>query len=153
VSATDSPRGTDPYNLRKFKPNFEALGLVLEFLSRQPPFAGFILGHLMPAVRHQIAHGHHVCAFRGETLVGYCGWLPIGRDVGEQWLRGGELRPGSGAEADAVALTIVRTDEPAALRHLIRACRNAEPGKRFFFKREYANGLRRTRYQSIRDIG
>lgn len=128
MSAADAPGRAGPYQLRKFKPNFEALGLVLEFLARKPPFADCVLGHVIPAVRYQIA-------------------------MGEQWLRGGELRPGTGPETDAVALTIVRTDEPAALRHLIRACRNAGPGKRFFFKREYASGLRRTRYQSIRDIG
>src|SRR5262245_6605735 len=118
MSSQPDPGG---YQLRRFTPSFEALGIVIDFLSRKPPFDQFRAGHLVTAIKHQVAQGHHVCGFRGEVLVGYCGWLHITREAGELWLLDqAELKPIPPERADAVALTLVRIDEPAAVRPLIR---------------------------------
>jgi len=128
------------YEMRRFTPSFEALGIVIDFLSRKAPFDQFRAGHLVTALKHQIAQGHHVCAFRGEVLVGYCGWLQVTCELGELWLLDqAELKPVPPERADAVALTLVRVDEPAAVRPLIRACRRLEPAKRVLCERAAAH--------------
>jgi hypothetical protein len=108
---------------------------------------------LVTALKYQIANGHHVSAFRGETLIGYCGWLSIASAHGELWIRDtADLTPVSPDRADAVALTIVRVDEPPAVRPLIRACRILEPGKRVFFKRDYVDGAHATRRNTVMNV-
>jgi hypothetical protein len=141
------------YQLRRFKPSFEALGIIVDFLSRKGPFDQFRAGPLTTALKYQLAHGHHAGAFRGEVLVGYGGWLPITCEQGELWLADrADLTPAAPDRAEAVALTIVRVDEPAAVRPLIRACRILEAGKRVFFKRDYAEGLRATRRGMVMNL-
>ena len=132
------------YQIRRFTPSFEALGIVVDFLSRRAPYDELRAGKLVTTIKYQIAQGDHVCGFRGETLVGYCGWLQVTCELGERWLRGqAELQPIPPDRADAVALTLIRVDEPAALRPLIRAGRKLVGSKRVFFGRDYA-GIRDT---------
>src|SRR5436853_6344444 len=105
--------GNEPtYQLRKFTASYEALGIVMEFVVSKMPFARSAAGRLLPALKHQLAHGHHICAFRGDTLVGYCGWLPITEQVGEQWLnQSGELVPAPPeARDEATATNFVRVE-------------------------------------------
>jgi hypothetical protein len=150
MSSQPDPGG---YQMRRFTPSFEALGIVVDFLSRKAPFDQFRAGAVVTAIKHQLAQGHHVCGFRGEVLVGYCGWLHITRELGELWLLDqAELKPVAPDRADAVALTLVRIDEPAAVRPLIRACRTLEPGKRVFFRRDYANRLQATRRNTVMNV-
>jgi hypothetical protein len=133
-----------PFQIRRFKPGFDALGILVDFLTRAPPFDSFRAGPFVTALKHQLARGHHVSAFRGEALVGYCGWLPITSALGERWLAGeAELEPAEAERSDAVALTIVRVEDRAALRPLIRASRKLEAGKPVYFRRDYANARAR----------
>jgi hypothetical protein len=148
-----SQQDTGRYQIRQFTPSFEALGIVIDFLSRKPPFDRFRAGHLVTALKYQIAQGRHVCGFRGETLIGYCGWLQVTCELGQQWLlEQAELEPVAPDRADAVALTLVRVDEPAAVRPLIRACRTIERGKRVFFRRDYTDGWHAARRNSVMNI-
>jgi hypothetical protein len=138
------------YELRRFVPSYEAFGILVDFLAEKPPFDRFRAGKLAAALRHQIANGHHVAAFRAETLVGYGGWLPITDAMGEAWQKGaGGLSPVPPEQQDAVALTIVRVEEKAVLLPLIRACRRLEPDKRVFFKREYFEAERAPRRSAV----
>jgi hypothetical protein len=149
----DSPRQAGSYQLRRFKPSFEAVGILIDFLSRKAPFDQFRAGPLVTALKYQIVNSHHVSAFRGEALIGYAGWLQITSAHGELWLQDKvDLKPVSLDRADAVALTIVRVDEPAAVRPLIRACRILEPGKRVFFKRDYAETTPATRRNTVMNV-
>ncbi|HJY16154.1 MAG TPA: hypothetical protein VJ353_00870, partial [Xanthobacteraceae bacterium] len=106
------PRKLGPgFHLRRFKPSFEAVGIVADYVSRVPPFEGYAAGTLLTAVKYQILNGCHVAGFDGETLIGYCGWLQITKAEGEEWMQGsGELRSAPPSESDAVALHIVRID-------------------------------------------
>src|SRR5215210_7506767 len=91
------------YQLRQFTQSYEALGILIDFVGGKKPFDRFEVRSLLPALKHQLANGHHICAFRGELLVGYCGWLPITDDVGERWLkRTGELIPAPPEHLEAV---------------------------------------------------
>jgi hypothetical protein len=135
--------GAGSYEIRIFKPGFDALGIVVDFVTRTPPFDRFPAGALVAALKFQIAHGEHVSAFRGETLVGYFGWLPITRAVGEAWLAGkAELAAVESARADAVVLTVARVADPAALPSLVRALRKRGSGKFVYFRRDYLGGPR-----------
>jgi hypothetical protein len=139
--------------LRQFTANYESLGIVLDFLVERPPFDRFPTGKLIPAIKRQIAKRHHVCAFRGETLVGYSGWLATSVDIGRQWLAGtGELEPVSGERYGAAALTVVCAHDPTIMRMLIRAMRDHLPGVRVFFRREYASSGRPPRARTVLNV-
>ncbi|TAK50069.1 MAG: hypothetical protein EPO23_02310 [Xanthobacteraceae bacterium] len=127
-------------------PTFESLGLVADLLSEFDSFDHFEFGPLTRALSAQITNRHHVCAFRGKRLVGYCGLLPV-RLVGAQaWLRNhGPLEPASSGTADAIALTVVAVREAGILRPLIRYCRRGFSDLPVFFKRSYGDGQRRAR--------
>ena len=129
-----SQQDSDEFQFRRFTPSFEALGIVVDFLSREAPYDEFRAGKLVTALKHQVMHGHHVCAFREEELVGYCGWLPISEELGTLWVEGkAELAPVAPDRADAIALTAIRVDDPRVLRPLIRASRKLLYGKRAFY--------------------
>jgi hypothetical protein len=51
-----------------------------------------------------------------------------------------------------MSLTLVRIDEPAAVRPLIRGCRTLEPGKRVFFRRDDADGLNAARRNTVMNV-
>jgi hypothetical protein len=147
-----SQQRSDQFQFRRFAPSFEALGIVVDFLSREAPYDEFRAGKLVTALKHQVMHGHHVCAFRGEKLVGYCGWLPISEELGTLWVAGkAELTPVPPDRADAVALTTIRVDDPKVLHPLIRACRKLHYGKRVFYlgRRLYAGQRSPQRRESI----
>jgi hemolysin-activating ACP:hemolysin acyltransferase len=129
---------------RQLKPSMEALGLVVAFVAREPPFSEHRAGSLVRAVKHQLSSRNHVCLLRGETLLGYCGWLPVTTSDAEKWLRNEtQLRPAALEAADAFALTIVSVVSGEHLRPIIRACRRLHPNQRVFFKREGADGQSR----------
>lgn len=129
---------------RQLKPSMEALGLIVTFVAREPPFSEHRAGNLIRAVKYQLSSRNHVCLLRQETLLGYCGWLPITTSDGEKWLRDETLlRPAAPAAANALALTIVSVASGEHLLPIIRACRNLHPNQRVFFKREGADRSRK----------
>lgn len=139
------------YQTRRFVPSYEALGIVVDFLTRQAQFGEFRAAKLVIAVKQQIATGNHVCAFRGERLIGYAGWLNISTEMGERWLeRQGELKPVPNEVADAAALTIVQVEDPRVLSTLIRAVRRINKGKRVFFRRDYQG--RKQKRQTVLNV-
>jgi hypothetical protein len=148
-----SPNDALNLSLRRFKPSFEAVGIVADYVSRVSPFDTFAAGPLLTTLKYQILNGYHVAGFRDETLIGYCGWLQVARREAELWLKEqGELKPAQPERADAVALHIVRIDHPGAVLPLIRACRKSEPGKRVFFKRDYMGQAGATRRSSVMNV-
>jgi hypothetical protein len=140
------------FEFRRFAPTHEALGVLTDFVATRKPFDQFPAGKLVVALKHQIAHGNHVCAFRGETLVGYCGWLLITQEMGRLWLANrAELRPVPAEQADALAVSVVCAEDPGVVRGLIRQSRKLNIGRRAFFKREYAD-MRPIRLQHVFNV-
>jgi hemolysin-activating ACP:hemolysin acyltransferase len=124
--------------------SFEAFGMVLDLLSRQVPFRDFDLAQIAAAVRLQLKNRHHVAAMRGRVLIGYVGWMPTQRDIGEGWLAGTRaLTPVADSAADALAVTIVVALEPRLALHLIREARKLNVGRRAYFKRGEGEGARK----------
>ena len=118
--ATSQAVHAEDYRVCRLKPNAETFGAVIDFLARVKPFSEFRAGALTSAVRDQLLLQHHICAMRGPTLIGYCGWLLTSQEIGERWLHEqGSLDPVADDRADAGALTIVRAEDPKVLRKLI----------------------------------
>ena len=132
---------TEDYRVCRLKPTAEAFGAVIDFLARVKPFSEFRAGVLAGAVKDQLQHQHHVCALRGTTLIGYCGWILFTEEMGERWLRDqAPFEPVPDDRANAGALTIVCASDPKVVRRLIRATRERNPGRRVFLRREYSEG-------------
>jgi hypothetical protein len=140
----------EDYRVCRLKPTAETFGAVIDFLTRVKPFSEFRAGVLAGAVRQQLQRQHHVCAMRGPTLIGYCGWMLFAEEMGERWLREQTpFAPVPDDRANAGALTIVRADDPKVLRRLIRATRELNPGRRVFLRREYSEGSRAVRQTTV----
>lgn len=141
-----------PLELRQFRPSHETLGILIDYLAKTAPFRDIPSGEFVRSLKHQIADRHHVCAFRGDRLVGYCGWLETTVALGEKWRDGaGELKSVPSDKADAAALTTVRADEASALTPMIRAIRTMNKGRRIFFRRDYDDD-KRTKRRTVLNV-
>jgi hypothetical protein len=139
-----------PLEIRKLKPGYETLGVLTDFLAREPPYANLRAGDLLAAVTYQLSLGHHVVGLENNRLVAYCGWLTTYKARGEAWLQGKDrLDPIAPPAADAAALTVVRVPNPAHVLPMIRACRERNKGKRIFFKRDYLAPSRESRKAAV----
>ena len=144
----------DAVELCQIAPTFESLGLVVDLLASSDSFDRYEFGPLIQALSSQISNRHHVCAFRGGRLVGYCGFLPVTRARAALWLDDrAALEMAPHGAADAVALTIVAAREAGVLRPMIRFCRLGFPGTRIFFKRNYAGARRVSRKSTVLNRG
>lgn len=136
--------------IRRFRPGWESLGLVADFVAAEPPFGDFRSKKLLAAIRHQLSSGQHAAGFEGDQLVAYCGWLLTSLAAGQAWLEGkGDLIAVAEARADSAALTIVRIPLRANVLPMIRACRNQNPGKRIFFNRNYTENGAATKKSTV----
>jgi hypothetical protein len=140
--------------IRKFKPGYEALGLVTDFLASEPPFGGFKASKLLTVIKYQLSLGHHVAGFANDQLVAYCGWLTTSTAQAEAWLKGeGDLEFVPPPIGNAVALTVVRVLNRHHVLPMIRACRERNRGKRVFFKRDYATPTIESRKGAVMNRG
>lgn len=147
MTATGSKRD---FEIRSFRFSYEALGIVLDFLANTKPFTRFESAVLVNMAKYQIRHGYNLYAYRDRTLLGYCGWHYTDREKGEKWLKTGiGSAPVPMDKADAGVLTLVKCEETRVLRVLIRTCRDLNPDKYVFFRRDYGNPSRRERRQSV----
>lgn len=146
--------GAAPADVRitRLRRSFETFGLVVDFLSRMEPFSRYDLGNFSRALQHQLAHGNHLAAVSGNRIVGYCGWLPTTSAIASAWVEDrGQLVPVLDG-ADAVAVTVVACRDNRTLAALIRQARALGPGKRLYFKRQYADASRTPRKSSVENV-
>jgi hypothetical protein len=116
--------------------SYEGYGMVIDLLSRTPPFSKMEVGDLSAALRLQLGQGHHVAVVAGPRLLGYAGWLPTLQTIAEPWVMDqGLLVPVLDGTANCIAITIVTAVMPDLARSLISALREKNPGVRFYFKR------------------
>lgn len=129
---------------------FEAFGLVLDYLSRTPPFADFELGSFAGVIRAQLSYENHLAAMSGKLMVGYAGWLHTNAEYAEAWLRGdGILKSLDGRPHDCAALTVFVVSDARATPRLIRGARELNKGVRVYFKRDYDGSTRGPRKASV----
>ena len=131
-------------DLLTLNPTFEAFGAVIDFLSTMTPFRDFEMGPFARAVREQLGTERHIAAMLGGNIVGYAGWILTSHEVAAAWVAGnGPLHDASGPDAVAAVLTIVAVTDTRATPLLIRRARQLNPGKRAYFKRDNAVGVRK----------
>ncbi len=140
----------DELRIVQFNATAEGFGMVMDYVGRQLPFARFEAGILIDAIYQQLSYGHNLIALRRDRLVGYAGWMLTSTELAEAWVAGhGKLIRKDGAEATAAALTIVASQDRAAIARLMRGARRLNPGKRAYFKRG-ADGNKPERKRSAR---
>lgn len=148
----DTATASPALDICQLPPTFESLGLVADLLSEFDTFDTFEFAPLIRTLSAQVQQRHHVCAFSGQRLVGYCGLLPVRAAQARLWLDGrAVLDPAPPGGADAMALTVVAVREARALRPLIRFCRQGFPDTQVFFKRSYGGGKRPARKCTVKN--
>jgi hypothetical protein len=146
--AMDSPE----YRIEVLTGSYEALGMVLDLLSRHPPFADWPLSRLGKSIRRQLRQGRQVGALSpSNELIGYAGWTPTLQASAELWIE--DRGPLKVLERgyDAMAMTIVVSPQPGVAKALMRKARELNPDARWFFKRSYAHQLRGSRKAALFD--
>lgn len=140
----------DDLQIVQFNATYQGFGMVMDYVARRMPFAGFEAGTLTDALHQQLKSGHNLVAIRRNKVVGYAGWLLTSHEIAEDWLADrAKLVRKQGDEATAAVLTIVIADDDAAIPRLIRGARRLNPGKRAYFKRG-ADRVKPVRKRSVR---
>lgn len=145
---------TDPAHavVLQLHSSFEAFGVVCDYLSRIEPFSHYEVGHFSTIIRHQLKGGHHLIAMRGQTVVGYAGWLLTTIEIGDLWQQNlGKLLPVADHLSNAAALTIVTSLEKRVITRLMRGARTLNPEKRVYFKRQYDGDDQSARKSSVKN--
>ena len=150
----DSESAPPSFRITTLDRSFDALGLVLDALSREMPFSQYPAHKLVEAVRSQLSKGYQVAALgQDNELLGYAGWIPTLRASAELWVADrGALKVVSDQSFDAVALTIVVSRNRAVTSALMRTARLRYPGLQVFFKRDYDLSLRSPKRQTVKNV-
>ncbi len=147
--STPTARPDDDLRIVQFNATYEGFGMVMDYIARRMPFAGFDAGTLTDAIHQQLKFGHNLVALRNNQVVGYAGWLLTTPEIAEGWVEGrARLVRKYGDDAVAAALTIVAGEDRQVITRLIRAARRINPGKRAYFKRE-ADTIKPARKRSL----
>ena len=153
LEVPDQPTNPGRPVIMQLHGSFEAFGVVFDYLSRTDPFTRFEVGHFSTIIKQQLKRGHHLVAMDGHTVIGYVGWLLTTKTIGDQWLENlGKLNPVVEENSDSAALTVVASRDRAVLLRLIRGARTLNPGKKVYFKREYATEGKSTRKAAVENM-
>ncbi len=146
--------GEDQLRIVQLNSTYEAFGMVMDYLCRIQPFAGFEAKALGDAIIQQLRDSHHLVALRDRRVVGYAGWLMTTPEIAQSWLSGsGKLSSRKGPEACAAPLTIVTAPERATVTSLSRRARDINPkGTPVFFKRGGQNTGRTAKKATVTSV-
>lgn len=140
------------YRIEVLSGSFESFGMVLDLLSRHPPFSDWPLSRLSRSVRLQLRQQRQLGALsRTNDLIAYAGWTPTLQASAELWIEDrGPLKVLERGH-DAMAMTIVVSTQSAVTKALMRRARELNPEMRWFFKRSYGRQLRDSRKTALID--
>jgi hypothetical protein len=124
-----------------------SLGMILEFLSRFPPFAAFEVSPLVNAISFQLGTGSNLLASQNDEIIAYLGWIPTTVPVAKAWMRTGELLTPSD-NGDAIAITVMATSDPAIMLSLIRTAKSRHSYTNVYWRR-YFQDKRGERMRSL----
>jgi hypothetical protein len=117
-----------------------SLGMICEFVARFAPFNDYEFGVMIKTLLYQLETGSHLAAGIDDRLVGYLGWISTTREIAEGWFNhDAQLRPAS-TNIDAVAVTILATEEPRYARPLIKQAKLLNPHYSVYWKRQFDSG-------------
>jgi len=89
---------------------------------------------------YQLETSSHLIAGLDDRIVGYLGWIQTTCDIAEAWLkRDAQLQPAFD-NIDAVAVTVLATDDRKYVLPLIKHAKTLNPGCSVFWKRHFIDG-------------
>ena len=152
---TPEDAATEPaYRIEVLRPSFDSFGLVLDLLSRHPPFAEWPLERLAKAIRKQLRLGQQIAALSpGDDLLAYAGWVPSLQASAELWMENRGPLQMLDQGGDARAVTIFVSTQPIVTKAMVRHARALAPDIRWYFKRTYGDKLRVPRKDTVRNRG
>lgn len=117
-----------------------ALGMVCEFVSRFPPFKDYEFGVMIKTLLYQLETSSHLIAGLDDRMVGYVGWIRTTREIAEAWLeRDAKLEPAF-ENIDAIAVTVLATEDPQHMLPLIKQAKTLNAGYSVYWKRHFIDG-------------
>ncbi|MEO9874300.1 MAG: hypothetical protein ABJM26_19590 [Anderseniella sp.] len=130
-----------------FQPSSRSLGSLAAFVSQHAPFTQYEFGPVMKTLIYQLEHCTHAVAMARDPVTGelsqmlsYVGWVRTTDAVAREWLENeGRLTMSSGKH-DAIAVTILATDDPASVIGLIKHAKKMNAGKSVYWKRYFMDG-------------
>ena len=130
-----------------FQPSSRSLGSLAAFVSQHAPFTQYEFGPVMKTLLYQLQHCTHAVAMARDPVTGelaqmvsYVGWVKTTDNVARAWLEKEGRLTMSHDNHDAVAVTILATDDPASVMGLIRHAKRMNVGKSVYWKRYFMDG-------------
>ena len=117
-----------------------SLGMACDFLARFPPFNDYEFGVMTKSLLYQLESGSHLVAGIEDRIVGYVGWISTTRAIAEAWLEhDAPLLPAFEA-IDALAVTILATEDTRYILPLIKQAKLRNLGHSVYWKRHFSDG-------------
>ncbi len=130
-----------------FRPSSRSLGSLAAFVSQHAPFTQYEFGPVMKTLLYQLEHCTHCVAMARDPVTGelnqmvsYVGWVRTTDEVAREWLENEGRLTMSPGKHDAIAVTILATDDPASVMGLIRHAKRMNVGKSVYWKRYFIDG-------------
>lgn len=117
-----------------------SLGLVCDFVSRFPPFDRFEFRHMTVTLRYQLEAQSHLVVGRDDQIVGYLGWIRTTRAIAEAWVANDGALTAVTENVEAVAATVLVTENPKYALPLIRRAKTLNLGLSVYWKRQFSDG-------------
>jgi len=150
---TDEAGSAEPeLRLVALDASYRTIGMVLDLLSRHPPFSDTRLEQIARTIRKQLGAGRNVAALSPQNeIVAYAGWVPTLRASAELWVEDRGPLKVLDEPADALAMTIVVSESASITKALMRRAREMNPDMHWYFKRSYGGQFRAPRKQGVVD--
>ena len=117
-----------------------ALGMICEFVARFAPFNDYEFGLMTKTLLYQLETGSHLIVGVDDRIVGYVGWIRTTRAIAEAWFdRDAKLEPAY-ENVDAVAVTVLATEDPQCMLRLIKHAKTLNSGYSVYWKRHFIDG-------------
>ncbi len=130
-----------------FKPSSRSLGSLAAFVSQHAPFTHYEFGPVMKTLLYQLEHRTHAVAMARDPVTGeladmvsYVGWIRTSDEIARNWTENDGRLSMSRGEHDAIAVTILATDDPASVMGLIKHAKKMNVGKSVYWKRYFMDG-------------
>src|SRR5262249_2439008 len=105
-----------------------------------PPFNDYEFGTMTKSLLYQLETSNHLIAGLNDRIVGYVGWVRTTREIAEAWLkRDAQLKPAF-EDIDAIAVTILATENPDHICPLIKQAKTLNADYSVYWKRHFGNG-------------
>lgn len=118
----------------------QSLAGVIRLVAKYPPFRSYQFGPMTETLARQLREGTNVVAIDQGRLVGYVGWVKTTREGAERWMRGEGVPGASGAEANAIVVTVLVAPERRSILPMIRMLVDLNPGVPVYRKRSFQDG-------------